>query len=92
MSEDHLEPMYGDSTMPAMNKLGEFELSPVPKWRLRMAGIAMVGTSIGMQKAYMGISGYSVQHVLYAIAGIMVFLKVIPRGISVEITCEICYK
>ena len=73
MSEDHLEPMYGDSTMPAMNKLGEFELSPAPKWRLRMAGIALLGTSIGMQKAYMGVSGYSVQHVLYAIAGIMVF-------------------
>ncbi len=73
MTEDYLELAYDDSTMLPTNKLGEFEFSPVPKWRLRIARIAMIGTSVGMQQAYMGLSGYSVQHVLYAIAGIMVF-------------------
>jgi hypothetical protein len=60
-----------------VNKLGEFEFSAVPKWRLRMARLAMIGTSVGMQQAYIqqayiGASGYSVQHVLYAMAGVMV--------------------
>jgi len=73
MSEDHLGLMYDESSMLPMNKSGEFDLSSVPKWRLRIARIAMIGSSIGLQKAYMGISGYSVQHLLYAIAGIMIF-------------------
>jgi hypothetical protein len=76
MTANQQESEYDEySLLPTVwvNKLGEFRLSTTPKWRLRMARLAMIGISVGLQKAYMGASGYSVQHVLYAIAGILVF-------------------
>ena len=65
MANNYQNQDYTDDFPFQMNNLGEIQFFTLPKWPLRMAYLAMVGTSIGFQEYYLGGSGYSVLHNIF---------------------------